>query len=269
MAKGDMPKGDMPTLATATWLLFRTQFARVWWSRRALACFALAATTPVMAWTVAAFSETSGAAIATNLGWFLLLQVIVPLLALVSGSAVITEEIEDRTITYLFSRPIPRASVLLGRWLAALLFVSTLLAIASIATVLLASRSAAPGPPLGPGITLPLLEATLLGGAVYSAIFAAAGVFVRHPMIVGLGYAFAVEGFLANLPGRNQALTVQYHLRSLVASTGSESWREVEGFDQIRFDSAASALVTLAIVLVLFVAAASWRITRREFVLSA
>lgn len=259
----------MPGLATSTWLLFRTQFSRVWWSRRALACLALAAITPAMAWVVAAFAEEAGASIATNLGWLLLLQVIVPLLALISGSAVVTEEIEDRTITYLFSRPIPRASVLLGRWLAALLFISTLLAIASILTVFLAARSAAPGPPLDPGITVPLLGATLLGGAVYSGIFAAAGVFFRHPMIVGLGYAFAVEGFLANLPGRNQALTVQYYLRSLVASTGSDSWREVEGFDQIRFDSPTSVLLTLSIVLVLFLAAASWRITRREFVLSA
>ena len=259
----------MPGLATSTWLLFRTQLSRVWRSRRALACFALAATAPVLAWLVAAFGEVSGAEIATNLGWLLLLQVVVPLLALVAGSAVITEEIEDRTISYLFSRPIPRASVLLGRWLAALLFVSTLLAVASLATVFLASRSAAPGPAVGSGIVIPLLEAAVLGGAVYSAIFAADGVFFRHPMIVGLGYAFAIEGFLANLPGRNQALTVQFYLRSFVGTTGSETWREVEGFALSRFDSAASAVVTLAVVLVLFLAAASWRITRREFVLSA
>lgn len=260
---------NMPGLATSTWLLFRTQLSRVWWGRRALACVALAAGAPVLAWLVAGFGEVSGAEIATNLGWLLLLQVIVPLLALVAGSAVVTEEIEDRTISYLFSRPIPRASVLLGRWLAALLFVSTLLAIASLATVFLASRSAAPGPAVGSGIVVPLLEAAVLGGAVYSAIFAAAGVFFRHPMIVGLGYAFAIEGFLANLPGRNQALTVQYYLRSIVGTTGSEAWRAVEGFELSRFDSAASALATLAVVLVLFLAAASWRITRREFVLSA
>lgn len=259
----------MPGLITSTWLLFRTQLSRVWWSRRALACLALAATAPVIAWLAAAFGENSGAVIATHLGWLLLLQVIVPLLALVAGSAVITEEIEDRTISYLFSRPIPRASVLLGRWLAALLFVSTLLAVASLSTVFLASRSAAPGPAVGSGIAVPLLEAAVLGGAVYSAIFAATGVFFRHPMIVGLGYAFAIEGFLANLPGRNQALTVQYYLRSFVGTTGSETWREVEGFELSRFDSAASAVVTLLVVLVLFLAVASWRITRREFVLSA
>jgi ABC-type transport system involved in multi-copper enzyme maturation permease subunit len=259
----------MPGLVTSTWLLFRTQLSRVWWSRRALACLGLAAATPVLAWLVAAFGEVPGVEIATNLGWLLLLQVIVPLLALVLGSAVVTEEIEDRTISYLFSRPIPRASVLLGRWLAALLFVSTLLAVAALLTVLLASRSAAPGPAVGSGIAVPLLEAAVLGGAVYSAIFAAAGVFFRHPMIVGLGYAFAIEGFLANLPGRNQALTVQYYLRSIVGTTGSDAWREVEGFELNRFDSAASALVTLVVVLVFFLAAASWRITRREFVLGA
>ncbi|HEX6811173.1 MAG TPA: ABC transporter permease subunit [Planctomycetota bacterium] len=259
----------MPGLARSTWLLFRTQLSRVWWSRRALACMALAAATPALAWLVAAFDETPGAEIATHLGWMLLLQVIVPLVALVSGSAVVTEEIEDRTISYLFSRPIPRASVLLGRWLAALLFVSTLLGTAALLTAFFASRSAARGAPVDAGIVVPLLEAAVLGGAVYSAVFAAAGVFFRHPMIVGLGYAFAIEGFLANLPGRNQALTVQYYLRSIVGTTGSESWHEVEGFELSRFESAGSAVVTLAVVLVVFLAAASWRITRREFVLSA
>lgn len=259
----------MPGIAASTWIVFRTQLARVWWSRRALACAALAAIPPLLAWAVAAFGETSGAEIATHLGGLLLLQVVVPLLALVAGAAVVTEEIEDRTITYLFARPIPRAAVLLGRWLATLVFVAALLAAATLLTVLLAARSVAPGPPVDSGVLLPLLAATVLGGAVYSAIFAAAGVFVRHPMIVGLGYAFAIEGFLANLPGRNQALTVQYHLRSVVASTGSDAWRRVDGFDVARLDGAVPALATLALVLVVFLAAGSWRITRREFVLGA
>lgn len=243
---------------------------RVWWSRRALACLALAAAPPAMAWIVASFStRTSGAAIATNLGWFLLLQVVVPLLALVSGSAVITEEIEDRTISYLFSRPIPRAAVLLGRCSAALVFVSALLSLSALLTIAFASRSAVPGPPLGAGILGPLLGAAVLGGAVYTALFAAAGVFFRHPMIVGLGYAFAVEGFLANLPGRNEALTVQYYLRSQIASNGSPPWREIEGFDLTRFETSISPVVTLLVVIAAILAVASWRISRREFVLSA
>ena len=260
----------MRSLASATFLLFRTQLARVGWSRRYLACLALAAAPPFLAWLLSRFAtRIPGGMIAVHIGWLLLVQVITPLCALVCGSAVVTEEIEDRTITYLFSRPIPRSAVLLGRWLAALVVVSVLLGVSAVLTAGLASFSTAPGALVDSRITAPLLAAALLGGAVYSGLFAAAGVFFRHPMIVGLGYAFAVEGFLANLPGRNQALTVQYYLRSVIAATGSSSWRNVEGFSTSRFDTLEGSIVTLALLLFAVLALGSWRISRKEFVLSA
>src|SRR5215470_14840048 len=98
----------MPGLVAVSFLIFRTHLARVWTSRRALA-----AIPPIVAALAARFDRhNTPATIAVNLGWLLLLQVIVPLVTLVAGSAVVAEEIEDRTITYLFSRPIPRASLL-------------------------------------------------------------------------------------------------------------------------------------------------------------
>ena len=258
----------MRNLAAATGLLFRIQVARIWWTRRTLACAALALGPPFVVWIAASSSgrpaHVSGVEIATHVGWILLVQVVTPLLALLAGSAVVTEEIEDRTITYLFSRPIPRAAVLLGRWLAVLVVVSVFLGISAFLTCA--------GAGVGmdePGVLVPLLQATLIGGAVYSGLFAAVGVFVRHPMIAGLGYTFAVEGFLANLPGKNQALTVQYYLRSVIASRGSDDWSVIEGFADTRFQTAGSALTTLAVVLLAVLALASWRIGRREYVLSA
>jgi ABC-type transport system involved in multi-copper enzyme maturation permease subunit len=260
----------MRSLTSATLLLFRTQLARLVWSRRSLACFALAAAPPCLAWIASRFnSRISGADIAAHIGWLLLIQVITPLCALVCGSAVVTEEIENRTITYLFSRPIPRAAVLLGRWLAALVVVSVSLGSSAVLTAGLASFSKAPGPLVDAGVVWPLLAAALLGGAVYSGLFAAAGVFFRHPMIVGLGYAFAIEGFLANLPGKNQALTVQYYLRSVIAATGSGSWQDIEGFSSSRFDTLEGSIATLAVLLLGVLALASLRISRKEFVLSA
>jgi ABC-type transport system involved in multi-copper enzyme maturation permease subunit len=260
----------MRTLASATYLLFRTQLARVGWSRRSAACLALAAAPPFLAWTAAQLPKgIAGGQIAAHIGWLLLIQVITPLCALVCGSAVVTEEIEDRTITYLFSRPIPRSAVLLGRWLAALVVVSVALGSSALLTAWIASTSKAPGPIVDAGIAWPLLAAALLGGAVYSGLFAAAGVVFRHPMIAGLGYAFAIEGLLANLPGKNQALTVQYYLRSVIAATGSRPWQDIEGFSTSRFDTLEGALATLAVLLLGVLALASWRISRKEFVLAA
>ena len=50
--------------------------------------------------------------------WFLFLRFIVPMLGIFYGTSLIADEVEDKTITYLFTRPIPRSAVLIGKYLA-------------------------------------------------------------------------------------------------------------------------------------------------------
>ena len=95
------------------------------------------------------------------------------------------------------------------------------------------------------------------------------GVFFRHPILVGLGYAFAVEGFLANLPGANRALAVQHHARSWLFARGPADWREVEVFELLGFESAGTAHAWLGAFLAVSLALGAWRISRREYVLSS
>lgn len=264
------------TFAAVTWLLFRTHVGRFFVSRRALICAALALFPASLAFVLAHIERgPSAREIAANFGVLLELQVVVPLLALIVGSAVIAEEVEDRTITFLFTRPIPRSALLFGRWLAALVFVAVAI---SVSTALLfvaaATGGGAASTPSGSGpidwpFARPLFEAALLAGAVYSAWFAAAGVFWKHPIIVGLGYAFAIEGFLANLPGGNALLTVQHHARSWLVARGPAAWREIEAFEQQEFEPGGTALVWLAAFLALALVLGAWRIARREYVLAS
>lgn len=260
----------MKTFLSATGLFFRTHAARFFLTRRAIACAALAALPSLIALLAARVAERTGAVeIAAHLGILLELQVVVPLLSLIVGSAVVSEEIEDRTITYLFTRPAPRAALLFGRWLAALCFLATTLAASVGLLFLAASRSRVEGTSIDLAFAGPLFEAALLAGAVYSALFAVAGVFFRHPILVGLGYAFAVEGFLANLPGQSQALTVQHHVRSWLIARGPDAWREIDALALLRFEPAGVALAYLLSILGLALALGAWRISRREYVLSA
>ena len=261
----------MNGLLHATGLIFATHLVRSFASKRAFVCLALAVMPAAIGAAIAHLSRrTEAVDVATWLGGLLVIQIVVPILGLVAGSAVVSEEVEDRTITYLFTRPIPRPALLLGRWLAALVLLSGVLAL-SCGLLLLAAGSARSGDdgPIGAGIARPLFEAALIGGAAYSALFAVAGIFFRHPILVGLGYAFAIEGFLANLPGRSQALTIQYHLRSWVLARGSEAWSAVEGFAVPKPESATEAAATLAIVVAAVLAIGAWRIARREFVLTS
>ncbi|HUR27970.1 MAG TPA: ABC transporter permease [Planctomycetota bacterium] len=274
-------------LVRTTFLLFTTHLRRIFTTRRALVCIVLALLPALVAFLIAHFSRRiDETEIVVHIGGIMLLQIVVPLLALIAGSAVVAEEVEDRTITYLFSRPIPRASLLFGRWLATFVFLAAVLALATWLFLHAASTSHAvrslsfrslglrglgeeqPVPQLAAGFGWTLYQAVLLGATVYSALFAVAGIVFKSPILVGLGYTFAVEGFLANLPGGNQALTIQFYLRSWMLERGGAAWK-VEGVELDHPDKAATVLTTLACVLAVTLAFGAWRIVRREFVLTS
>ena len=50
--------------------------------------------------------------------WVFYLRFIVPVLGVFYGTSLMADEVEDKTITYLFTRPIPRGAVLVGKYLA-------------------------------------------------------------------------------------------------------------------------------------------------------
>lgn len=291
-----------------TLLFWRTYLPRVLLTKRfalvALGC----AVVPLVAFLLLAATRRGPTPVEAFMfpSFYILLQMLVPLTAVIAGSAVISEELDDRTITYLLTRPIPRATVLIGRWLASLTVLLALIAGSVTATKLVveakapdwkqaepytrewtdrrtgeprskviphevepALRDAMADGKLPDGLFTAVLSAALIGAAVYSALFAAVGTFHKYPMIVGLGYAFAIEGFLANLPGTSQSWTVQYYLRSVLLSRNQELWSLLEDVKLLKFVSAESALTTLAVVLVVSLVTGSVIFTRRQYVLSA
>ena len=50
--------------------------------------------------------------------WVFYLRFTVPVLGVFYGTSLIADEVEDKTITYLFTRPIPRGAVMAGKFLA-------------------------------------------------------------------------------------------------------------------------------------------------------
>ncbi len=100
--------------------------------------------------------------------------------------------------------------LLVQRYLSTTLAWTGLLLLAVYLLLACAGRARGHGTPLDAHFARSLYEAALWGTLAYSALFASLSAIVKHPMIVGIAYAFAVEGFLANLPGKNQTLSLQY-----------------------------------------------------------
>jgi ABC-type transport system involved in multi-copper enzyme maturation permease subunit len=146
--------------------------------------------------------------------WVLFLRFIVPVLGVFYGTALMADEVEDKTITYLFTRPISRGAVLVGKYLAFL--VCTLLVVlpsVMIVYFLLVPFSQLPSTFGNLIVDLALLA---LGLAVYGGVFAFVGAFFKRPLVIGLVFAFGWEQVVMALPGSLKQFTIAYYLQALV-----------------------------------------------------
>ena len=126
--------------------MFSLSLGEMLWSRRTI--FLLLVTgAPVFLALVARIVQGSGvvplrvngvpvdgASIFGMMIWVFFLRFIVPVLGVFYGTALIADEVEDRTITYLFTRPIRRGAVLVGKYLAYLVC-TTLVVLPSVVLV--------------------------------------------------------------------------------------------------------------------------------------
>jgi ABC-type transport system involved in multi-copper enzyme maturation permease subunit len=158
----------------------------------------------------------SGPALFGMMVWLLYIRFIVPVLGVFYGTALIADEIEDRTITYLFARPIPRSSVLLGKYLSYLVC-TVLLVLPSVVVVYFLVVPLGGG---GIGAGFPSLLADLgmlaAGLASYGAVFALVGARLRRPLVIGLMFAFGWEPGVLLFPGYLKRATVAFYLQALV-----------------------------------------------------
>jgi ABC-2 type transport system permease protein len=209
----------------------------------------------------------SGPVVFGMMFWAFFVRFAVPILAVFYGTALIADEVEDKTITYLFTRPIPRASVLLGKYLAYL--VCTLAVV--LPGVVLMWLLVAPihGSLAG---TFPDLVADLgilgLGLAAYGAVFALVGATFRRPLVVGLLFVFGWENLALALPGHLRQLTVAHYLQGLVPhpmpAEGPMAILQAAFLDP---PGLVESLVGLGVMTVLGLVLAGRAVGRRDYVL--
>jgi ABC-type transport system involved in multi-copper enzyme maturation permease subunit len=176
------------------------------------------------------------------------------------GTALISDEIDDKTITYLFMRPVPKPTIYLGKYLAYLV-VGFLLLIPSAVLTFLIAMTADPVGELGRHIPILLQD---MGVLAYGSLYSLIGTVFSRPVFVGLGFAFIWETIVSFIPGYLGKMTIKHYLLALLPHPAGQ--RGVVSF----FESATSAPVAILVLLgitVAFVALGSWLFTKREYVL--
>ena len=269
-----------PPLASSAFRIFDLSLGEMLWSRRSVFLGVLLGGPVVMAlglrlvWMLRpGVMQVNGAPVAGNaifgaMIWILFIKIIVPLLGVFYGTSLIADEVDDKTITYLFTRPIPRRAVLIGKYLA-YLACTILLVLPSVMLVFflvvpIGSSSIAEGFPS----LLTDFAMLAVGLAAYGAVFALVGTRVKRPLIVGLVYAFGWEPAVVLFPGYLKRLTVAYYLQALVRHEMPQDSAANMLFQVLReVPSLTTSLIGLALIIIVTLWLAGMTVERREYVL--
>jgi len=203
--------------------------------------------------------------------WGFYLRFAVPLLGVFYGTALIADEVEDKTITYLFTRPLSRGAVLVGKYLAYLM--STGLVV--LPSVMLVFFLVVPvlGGDIGSAFPSLVTDLALLalGLAVYGALFALVGAWFKRPLLTGLVFIFGWEPIVLLVPGYMKRLSVSYYLQGLVPHAMPQEGLVSTILSILQanevFPSAAVSVLGLGAILVGGLGLATWLVERREYVL--
>jgi ABC-2 type transport system permease protein len=223
--------------------------------RRSLAV-ALLAASPILVGAILAFGGGLGRpeTIALEVFGTITLGLVIPLVALVLGTAVLGTAIDDGTITYLLVKPILRRTIA----------VAALLVAAAASAGLTAPGVAISGLlVLGPG-GIQVVGATVVGGllaaVLYAVVFVALSVVTSRALVAGLAYVLVWEGLVTTLLEGTRTLSIREYALAVVAALGGEAARVEEGSGV----GLVTAVVMSAVVLAGSFAVAVWRLGRFE-----
>ena len=143
------------------------------------------------------------------------LGVLLPLVAVIIGTAAIGSELEDGTLVYLLAKPIPRIVIVAVKLVVAWLVVLIL----TVPAIVLAGFAGTGGDAeLGAAYG----TAALVAGAEYTAVFLALSLITSRALVVGLAYVVIWEGVVAALFAGTRIFSVRQHGLAVADAIGRE-----------------------------------------------
>ena len=151
---------------------------------------------------------------------------LLPLAALVYGTAALGAEIEDGTAVYLLAKPVSRRKIMLAKLLAAWVLTRSPCSPRGSSP----ARSASPGARVA-GSCSGSASVSCVGSLVYSALFVMLSVVTSRALIAGLVYVFIWEGLVNGLFAGTRLLSVRHYTLSvadifvdLPSASSTRSW---------------------------------------------
>lgn len=174
---------------------------------------------------------------------FVIEELLLAVLPAMFVASSIGEEIEDRTTTYLWSRPVGRWAILAGKLVALVPIASALLVVGWVGAVEVQFHHLPDAASV----------AGIAGGTLVLSLIAAgmATLVPKHGMALTIAYVLFFDLPIGALPASIRELSVTHHLRVLALGVTGDDSRTV-------------AAIGVAVIACVWGAIALWRIRRRE-----
>lgn len=218
--------------------------------RRALILLAMPALLLVIAVAVRALTGADDRTTSDLLGGFAL-AAMVPLIGVIAGTGAIGPEIDDGSIVYLLSKPVPRRTLITTKLVVAIAVTTAFTTIPILIAGIILNGN-------GQRIAVAYAVAAAVASVAYSAVFLLLGVVSRNAVVFGLIYALLWEALFGSLVPGARTLSIQQWSLALaerIALDGAGITSEV-------------SLTTGVILLVAATAAGTWYAARRLRVLT-
>lgn len=199
----------------------------------------------------------------SDMAWTVILPVALPLMCLLLAGGMIADEAEERTLSYLLVRPIPRTTLYTSRALAVLTVAGPLAFLQVFGLWVLRWISYGLYAPQGARIAISptesvaamqvmwvmlpvILGAALLGTVFYTMLFGLASLAsTRYHFFINLGYLGLWEGLLGHLPVNAQRLSATHHLGSLI-DAADQTANLIWGVAETHFSISVPVLLVVA-----------------------
>ena len=149
----------------------------------------------------------------------IVIRTVLPLIALVFGTAALGSELDDGTGVYLLTKPI-------NRWV---IVVAKAIVAGTLTAVLVVPSTVVGGFLMGGlggdaiAVTFAFALASLIGSFLYAAIFLVLSSITTRGLIIGLAYALIWEGLVAGLLPGSQVFSVREYLTGIVQTLTPEA----------------------------------------------
>jgi ABC-type transport system involved in multi-copper enzyme maturation permease subunit len=214
------------------------------------------------------YAEVTAAQMFSRAMLIVYIQFLIPILALFFGSSIINEEVDNKTLVFLTTSPIPKPSIVLGKFVAYVLLGGIIVNIGLFLCFLTVNIDQ-----LGQMVYVKeffsFLGAGFLALVAYMTLFTLLGTIMKKAGVVfGLLFIFGWENLVQYFPGVTQKFTVIHWVKSMLprVSEGS-SFLQILMF-RLEPSSTVESLIVLTIFVIGALTAASFVFKNKEYILS-